>query len=89
MSLRYLEVIKLDQELLKVKAERDSLVIEVQQLRAAVAHHNVERKEHQLLKEILVKYEIEGLEQAKDIIAQRDGVIRDLTCRLKRKRWRQ
>lgn len=83
-SLRYLEVIKLDQELLKVKAERDSLVIEVQQLRAAVAHHNVERKEHQLLKEILVKYEIEGLEQAKDIIAQRDGVIRDLTCRLEK-----
>lgn len=83
-SLRYLEVVKLDQELLKVKAERDSLVLEVQQLRAAVDHHALERREHQLLKEIVVKYEIEGLERAKDIIAQRDGVIRDLTCRLEK-----
>ena len=83
-SLRNLEVIKLDQELLKVKAERDSLVVEVEHLRAAVAHHNVERQEHQMLKEIVVKYESEGLERAKNIIAQRDGIIRDLTCRLEK-----
>lgn len=82
--LRNKEEIKTDEELRQVKAERDALAMEVEKLRAALAHHDMERKEHQMIKETVAKYESEGLQRAREAIAQRDSVIRDLTSRLRK-----
>lgn len=82
-KLRYQEGIKADEELRRVKTERDALAMEVNKLRAALAHHDMERQEHQMIKEAIAKYESEGLQRAREMIAQRDCVIQDLTSRLR------
>ena len=82
--LRSKEEIKTNEELRHLKAERDSLAMEVEKFRASLAHHDMERKEHQMIKETVAKYESEGLQRAKEAIAQRDLVIRDLTSRLRK-----
>jgi hypothetical protein len=81
--LRYQEGTKADEELRQVKTERDALAMEVNELRAALAHLDSERKEHQMIKEAIAKYESEGLQRAREMISQRDCVIRDLTSRLR------
>ena len=81
--LRAQEGINAAAELRRVKTERDALAVEVNELRAALVHHDMERKEHQMLKEAVTKYEMEGLQRAREAIAQRDCIIRDLTSRLR------
>lgn len=80
--LRSLEGQKLEEELQVVKKERDLLASDVNRLSASLAHRDVERKEHELLKQIVAKYESEGLQRARELIAQRDYVIQDLSRRL-------
>ena len=82
--LRYKEGIKADEELRQVKTERDGLAMEVDKLRAALALYDVERKEHQIIKATIAKYESEGLQRAIETITQRDSIIRDLTSRLRK-----
>lgn len=83
-ALRKQEALKLEDDLMDVKAERDLLALEVSQLRATTAQHEVERIDHRALKDTVKKYEEEGLERARETIDQRDDIIRDLAGKLER-----
>jgi len=83
-ALRKHEAIKLEDELATVKAERDTLAQEVEQLRASVAQHSILKDEHQALVHVVTQYETQGLLHAKATTDQKDIVIRDLANRLER-----
>jgi hypothetical protein len=83
-AMRKQEALKLEDDLMDVKAERDSMALELDQLRAAAVQHEVERMEHEALKEMLRNYEMKGLGRAKETVDQRDSTILDLASKLER-----
>lgn len=83
-AMRKQEALKLEDDLMDVKAERDAMALELNQLRAASSQHQVERMEHEALKEIVRNYEKQGLGRAKETVDLRDSTIVDFTSKLER-----
>jgi hypothetical protein len=83
-ELRQHEAADLNQEMINTRAERDVLAAQVEELRAEAILFQREKLEHRQLREILHKYETEGLARAHDAIEQRDQVIKALSTRLER-----
>mmetsp|Transcript_23473 Transcript_23473/g.54543 ORF Transcript_23473/g.54543 Transcript_23473/m.54543 type:complete len:194 (+) Transcript_23473:215-796(+) len=81
-TTRKQETLELKDELRAVRTERDSLAMEVLQLRADVEHNERREKEHQQLQATLMAYENEGLERAREAVEERDVLIQHLTSKL-------
>lgn len=69
-------------ELEKVRAERDEMACEIEQLKTAMAVYEKERVEHRQVQEAVVNYENQGLQQAEEAIVKRDEMIDKLSARL-------
>lgn len=81
-SLRVAEARDLRSELEGVKSERDLMAGELEQLKATLQVYEKEREEHHLVQQRMTAYETEGLRQAEQAIAMRDGMIAKLSTRL-------
>lgn len=69
-------------ELENVKQERDQLLREVDELRAAASVHAKERDNHRLVQEKMTLYETQGLQKFEQDIEKRDKIIAKLSARL-------
>ena len=76
------EMMDLRQETKNIIEERDALAAQLQSLRTEATFFQRQRNEHILLREILQKYETEGLIKSHEAIDQRDHIISDLSVRL-------
>lgn len=76
------EMMDLRQETKNIIEERDALAAQLQSLRTEATFFQRQRNEHILLREILQKYETEGLIKSHEAIDQRDHIINDLSVRL-------
>ena len=72
----------LKNELENVRAERDQLMGEVDELRAAASVHEKEREDHRRIQDRMTTYENRGLQQLEDGINLRDQTIAKLSARL-------
>jgi len=71
-------------ELESLKAERDAMAGEMEQLKATVHAYETEREEHRFVQEKVVSYENDGMKQAREAIAKRDETIAKLSARLEK-----
>lgn len=81
-AFRKREAIQLEDELMSVRSERDTLALQVEQLQTATAQYKLEQVEHAALKERMKAYELEGLGRSKETTDQRDEMIRTLAVKL-------
>lgn len=72
----------LQNELENVRTERDQLIGEVDEVRAAAIVHEKEREDHRRVQDRMTMYENRGLQQLEHGIKKRDETIAQLSARL-------
>mmetsp|Transcript_5092 Transcript_5092/g.7371 ORF Transcript_5092/g.7371 Transcript_5092/m.7371 type:complete len:555 (+) Transcript_5092:72-1736(+) len=84
LTLRNQDAIKVEDECMKVKVERDNLALEVESLRTKVSQYEIELVDFDTIKSTMKRYEVESLEQANKAIEKRDEIIQNLSTKLER-----